>query len=306
MSAYPPIVLNTGARMPALALGGWAGLTEEERTQAKEWFLTALKSGYRHIDTAQIYYTEKSVGNAIRESGIPREELFITTKLPWNHHSRVAESFQKSLENLGTEYIDLYLVHFPQRVFYDETTDFPRNPDGSIKVVNSPTLNDVWADVETLLDTGKVKAIGVSNYSIKTLEELLKTAKVVPAVNQVELHPFLAQSKLLAYCKEKGIAVTAYTPTGYQTVLTDPTIVELAGKYGVSPAQIVLAWHLSRGVAAAPKSANESRQKENLNLPFLQPEDVAKISALDRGQRIANKADERGQVWGLTLEELGW
>ncbi|KAF9487944.1 reductase AKOR2 [Pleurotus eryngii] len=305
-SGVPILTLNNGVKIPAIGLGGWGGFSAEERAAARGWFLTGLQAGYRHIDVAQMYGTEEYLGKAIRESGIPREEIFVTTKLPWNHHSRVAQSFQESLKNLGLDYVDLYLVHWPQRVVLEEGNDFPKHPDGSIKTVESPSFNEVWADVEKLLDTGKVRAIGVSNFSVKTLETLLGTAKVVPAVNQVELHPYLAQPDLVEYCKNKGILITAYTPTGYQNVLTDPTITELAGKYGVSPAQIVLAWHVARGGSACPKSSNVERQKQNINLPTLDAPDVARITALDKGQRLSNKADENGRVWGVSIEELGW
>ncbi|KAF4590485.1 hypothetical protein EYR38_009786 [Pleurotus pulmonarius] len=298
-SGVPILTLNNGVKILAIGLGGWGGLSAEERAAAKAWFLTGLQAGYRHIDVAQMYGTEESLGKAIRESGIPREEIFVTTKLPWNHHSRVAQSFQESLDNLGFDYVDL-------RVVLEEGNDFPKHPDGSIKTLESPSFNEVWADVEKLLDTGKVRAIGVSNFSIKTLETLLKTAKVVPAVNQVELHPYLAQPDLVEYCKKKGILITACTPTGYQNVLTDATITELAAKYGVSPAQIVLAWHVARGGSACPKSSNVERQKQNINLPTLEPSDVTRITALDKGERLCNKPDENGRVWGVSIEELGW
>ncbi|KAF4588498.1 hypothetical protein EYR40_010049 [Pleurotus pulmonarius] len=264
MSSVPNFSLNNGVTMPAIGLGGWGGEELHEREAAREWFLTALQSGYKHVDVAQLYGTEESLGKAVRESGINRKDLFITTKLPLGHHSRVAESFQESLDNLALDYIDLILITRSA----SEGVAFPKNPDG--------------------------------------LEILLKTANVVPAVNQVELHPYLAQSELVEYCRNKGILVTAYTPTGYQNVLTDPVIVDLAGKYGVSAAQIVLAWHVARGIVAVPKSSNKERQKHNINLPTLEAPDVAKITALDKGQRLSVKPDEAGLVFGMTLEQLGW
>jgi len=157
------------------------------------------------------------------------------------------------------------------------------------------------------LATGKVRAIGVSNFSIKTLESLLKTAKVVPAVNQVELHPYLTQNDLVDYCNAKGIVVTAYTPTGYATVREDETIVKLAKKYNATPAQVILAWHISRGVAVVPKSANVERQKENITLATLGAEDLKLISGLDRNQRLCARPNEKtGKVFGWTMEQLGW
>ncbi|KAL0952453.1 hypothetical protein HGRIS_006721 [Hohenbuehelia grisea] len=207
------VTLNNGVQIPLIGLGTWAGLDPKDQAAAQAWILSALKSGYRHIDTAQMYSTEKYVGNAIRDSGVPREEIFVTTKLPWNHTHRVKESLDESLANLGLDYVDLFLLHWPQAVFYDASNPFPKNEDGSIRTIDHQ-FNETWAEMEKLLGTGKVRAIGVSNFSVKTLEQLLKTSKVVPAVNQVELHPYLAQNDLIAYCKSKGIAVTAYAATG--------------------------------------------------------------------------------------------
>jgi len=302
MSPVPIVKLNNGVSIPAVGLGVWAGFKPEDISQAKSWVLSALKVGYRHIDTALMYGTEGVVGEAIKESGIPREEIVITTKLPWNHHGSVSESFEISRQNLGVEYIDLYLVHWPQSVIYEDE----ENPLETYKIVDSPTFHDSWAELEKLLASGKVKAIGVSNFSIKTLEELFETAKVTPAVNQVEMHPYLTQNDLVEFCAKKGIIPTAYTPTGYANVRDNPLIVELAAKYKASTAQIVLAWHLARGTVVVPKSANIERQKENINLPTLDAEDVNKITGLDRGERLFNKPDEHGMVWGWTTEQIGW
>ncbi|KAK7682824.1 hypothetical protein QCA50_014208 [Cerrena zonata] len=302
----PNIKLNNGVEIPAIGLGCWAGLTKEEREAGKDWFLTALKAGYRHFDTAHIYGTEVSVGKAIKESGIPRKNIFITTKLPWNHMDRVQTSIDESLKNLDIDYVDLYLVHWPFAVKYEEGNPAPMNPVGDLVLEESVTFNDVWAEVEKVLASGKARAIGVSNFSIKTLDQLLTTAKVVPAVNQVELHPYLSQPELKAYCNSKGIILTAYTPTGYATVRSDSTITALATKYNVTPAQVILAWHLSRGVIAVPKSANEEHQKENLAPPTLSAEDLEAINKLNKNERLCNKANERGVVWGWTYEQLGW
>ncbi|KAK7685563.1 hypothetical protein QCA50_011430 [Cerrena zonata] len=304
--SVPNFKLNNGVEVPAIGLGCWSGLTKEEREAGKAWFLTALKNGYRHFDTALGYGTEGSLGKAIKESGIPRKDLFITTKLPWNHMGRVQESFKESLNNLGTDYIDLYLVHWPFAVVYEEDNDMPRNEAGDLLVTDTITFNDTWTEVEKILASGKARAIGVSNFSIKTLDQLFTTAKVTPAVNQVELHPYLAQPELKAYCDAKGITLTAYTPTGYATVRSDPTIVSLAAKYKVTPAQIILAWHLSRGVIAVPKSSNSLHQQENLAPPTLSTEDLEAISKLNKNERLCNKANERGIVWGWTYEQLGW
>ncbi|KIM90029.1 hypothetical protein PILCRDRAFT_767712 [Piloderma croceum F 1598] len=305
--SIPALKLNTGALMPAIGLGVSAGRSKQSRSEAQNWVQWALESGYRHIDTAWIYRTEKAVGHAIRASGILRPDVFVTTKLPWHHASRVEESINDSLQNTGLQYFDLYLMHFPQVAAYkDNSFDTPENPRDFDKILDKPTLNEVWADMEKVLISGKVKAIGVSNFSIKTLEQLLTTAVITPAVNQVELHPYLAQKELVAYCQGKGIAVTAYTPTGKETVRADPIIVDLAATYNVSAAQIILAWHIERGTAAVPKSANRERQRENINLPKLSTGDIESINALDHNERIANKAGPDGKMLGWTYEQLGW
>ncbi|KAF8999818.1 NADP-dependent oxidoreductase domain-containing protein [Cyathus striatus] len=296
------LTLNNGVEIPIIGTGAWAPSDPESQGRVTGWILSALKNGFRHIDTARGYLTEKAVGQAVRESGIPREEIFITTKLPWGDHNRVRESFEESFNDLGLDYIDLYLIHWPQ--YIDDNNS--HNPDGTWRTIDSTNFNESWAEVEKLLDTGKVRSIGVSNFSIKTLDQLFKTAKVTPAVNQVEMHPYLAQNDLRAYCKEKGIAITAYTPSGYSIVRNDPLLIELSKKYGCTPNQLTLAWHLTRDTIIVPKSENPERQKENINLPTLDPEDIEKISKLDRNQRICNKADANGQVYGWTYEQLGW
>ncbi|KAG6811395.1 hypothetical protein H0H92_007639 [Tricholoma furcatifolium] len=209
--------------------------------------------------------TEGTVGEAIRESGIPREEIFITSKLDPSNHDNVAKSFEDSLAALG------FLIHWPQATPNSSVPESEhKNPDGSWKVREDITFHESWAELEKLLETGKVRAIGVSNFSVKTLEELAKTAKVTPAVNQVELHPYLVQEGLREYCDEKGIILEAYTPSGYDTVRKDPVIVELAEKYNVNPNQITLAWHLARNIVALPKSHSEEHQRENINVLIVQ------------------------------------
>ncbi|KAF8999816.1 reductase AKOR2 [Cyathus striatus] len=324
--AFAGIFVSLQLTPPSIATGSFGFYTGSEKDFNKDsrdgeavlpgapnqdhvasWLVQALKNGYRHIDTATIYQTEPAVGKAIRDSGIPREEIFVTTKLPWNHFGKVRESLEQSLQRLGLDYVDLYLIHWPQSVVYEgDEVFFPTNADGALKVVDSPTFSDAYAEMEKLLQEGKTKSIGVSNFSIKTLEELSKTAKVTPAVNQIELHPYLQQPELLEYCASKGIAVAAYTPSGYSIVRNDPTIGELAKKYGVTPNQITLAWHISRDTVIVPKSENDQRQKENIRLPKLDSEDIGKINALDRNQRICNKVGPDGLMWGWTMERLGW
>jgi len=267
-----------------------------------------LKEGFRHIDEAWMYRTEKYLGEQILKSGIPREELFITTKLPPQHSGRVKEFFEDSLKALGLDYVDLYLIHGPVALAdsnpVGEEIPFP-DPNNEIKL-HPITINETWSMMEDLLETGKVKAIGVSNFSVKTLTQLLETAKVVPAVNQVEMHPYLAQQDLLDFCNEKGIHITAYTPTGGGAVREDPMIKDLAVKYNVTPTQIILGWGLARGVSLATQSSKELHRKQTLNLPDLDQEDVKKITALDCKQSVHLRLDKRGTIWGWTLEQYGW
>ncbi|KAJ6540520.1 NADP-dependent oxidoreductase domain-containing protein [Mycena capillaripes] len=278
---------------------------------SERWFLTGFEAGYRHFDTAYMYGTEPALGAALRASKVPREEVFVTTKLPWHHPKYVERSFTESLSRLGLDYVDLYLMHWPQTLEYSSGYDLPPTIEeafGSFKVLETPTFNDTWAEFERLHASGRARAIGVSNFSIKTLDQLFKTAKIVPAVNQVEMHPYLVDTELLEYCRKKGIVVTAYSPTGYQKLRENLTIVGLAEKYKVTPTQIILAWHLARGVVAVPKSSNAGRQKENLTLPTLSADDVASVTALDRKERCEawGKFGEDGKLMGWTAEQYGW
>ncbi|THU99835.1 Aldo/keto reductase [Dendrothele bispora CBS 962.96] len=308
----PTRELNNGVEIPGVALGGFGGFTEEEILKAKDWFKTALKVGYRFIDTGQIYGTERVLGEAIKESGLKREEVTVLTKLAWHRGGDVRKAFEESLEKLGTDWTDIYLLHFPQCVEYEggiepACSTILKN----FKVVSNPHFSQVWSDIEKIYLEGmngrpRVKAIGVSNFSVKTLDVLLKTARVVPAVNQVEMSPYLAQNDLVEYCKEKGILLMAYSPSGTDTVRNDPTIKSIAEKHNTSPNQVILAWHVTRGVVPVPKSTDEGRQKGNLELPVLSPEDMKALDGLDRNERMVNKIGEDGMLFGWTKEQYGW
>ncbi|KAH8082848.1 NADP-dependent oxidoreductase domain-containing protein [Cristinia sonorae] len=306
MSPVPIFKLNNGVEMPAIGLGCWSGITQEEREAGVAWMVTALQQGYKHFDTAAGYGTEPILAKAIKQAGAKREDLFITTKLGWDQAVDVHGSFAQSLKDLDTDYVDLYLVHWPFTVARGPDGKEAKNADGDFIPLDKPTFNDTWVEMEKILASGKAKAIGISNFSVKNLEKLLTTAKVIPAVNQVEMHPYLAQPELKAFCDSKGIKITAYTPTGYGTVRADPTIGALAEKYKVQPAQVILAWHLKRGVIVVPKSSSAEHQKENLNPPTLSEEDFEAISKLDKGERLCNKANARGLVWAWNYEQLGW
>ncbi|KAL4936575.1 hypothetical protein BDV06DRAFT_227753 [Aspergillus oleicola] len=260
--AYP-LPHGTGA-IPAVGLGTWQS-TDPKTTSAA--VCHALKSGYRHIDTALNYGNEKAVGEGIRDSGIPRDEIWVTTKLDNHWHHRVIEGLESSLRDLGLDYVDLYLVHFPC------STD----PGDRSKCLKGWDFVRTWEEMQKLLETKKVKNIGVSNFQISHLERLLSdpSCKVVPAVNQIELHPYNPSPKILDYCASKGVHCTAYSclgghsdsPINGQTnLLDDPTILKIADSRKRTPAQIVLMWNIQRGVSVIPKSVTPARMEDNFDL----------------------------------------
>ncbi|MEX0803540.1 MAG: aldo/keto reductase [Candidatus Binatia bacterium] len=233
--------LNDGHLIPQLGLGVWqarAGKTCEAAV------LAALEAGYRHIDTAAFYGNEESVGAAIRTSGIPRDEVFVTTKL-WNSdHGNPQGALDTSLRKLGMEYVDLYLIHYPVR-----------------------ERRRSWRVLETLRARGRARSIGVSNFTIAHLTELLAESETVPAVNQVEFHPYLYQCDLLAFCQAKGIVIEAYSPLTHGERLKDPKLVAIAKRYETkSTAQILIRWALQHGLVVIPKSSNRRRILENADV----------------------------------------
>jgi methylglyoxal/glyoxal reductase len=232
--------LNNGVEMPYLGLGVYQSPPGKTTQNAVRF---ALKTGYRHVDTARIYGNEADVGEAVRDSGVQREEVFVTTKL-WNSdqgYESTIRACEASLRRLGLAYIDLYLIHFPV----------------------PETRNDSWKAMETLLKNGKCRAVGVSNFMIRHLKELLENADVVPAVNQIEFHPFLYQTELLDFCRGQGIQVEAYSPLARSERLSNPRLVTLARKYHKSPAQVLIRWGLQHGLVVIPKSTREDRIGEN-------------------------------------------
>lgn len=234
------IILNNGISMPILGLGVWKTKSGKE---CKEAVLNALEAGYRHIDTARIYDNELDVGQAIRESGIPRKEIFITTKL-WNADQgsdKTRKALENSLDRLGIDFVDLYLIHFP---------------------VTSKRM-DSWKELEKLYHDKLCKAIGVSNYTIIHLTELLKNSQITPAINQVEFHPFLNQIHLLEYCKKHKIQLEAYSPLAHGQKIEDPTIAKIAQKYDKTPAQILIRWAIEQKIVVIPKSIKKERIIEN-------------------------------------------
>ncbi|KAI7884877.1 Aldo/keto reductase [Lichtheimia hyalospora FSU 10163] len=285
--------LNTGAEIPCLGLGTW----QSKPNEVYQAVLTALKAGYRHIDTAYVYGNEKEVGQALKDSGVPREQIFLTTKL-WNNSHRpecVAKALETSLANLQTDYLDLYLMHWPI-AFVPGDELAPKDADGKIQFDSTP-YTETYAAMEKLVGD-KVRAIGVSNFTVHKLEQLLKSAKIVPAANQVELHPYLAQKELVDFCAKNGIHVTAYSPLGSTNspLMTNEQVAAIAKKYDASPAQILLSWGIQRGTSVIPKSVTDSRIISNFKDVQLSNEDFDKLNSLvTESKRLINPKS----FWGV-------
>ncbi|KAJ3757383.1 aldo/keto reductase [Lentinula raphanica] len=312
MVNIPVFTLNDGTKMPSVGMGCWMGVPGGDE-RVYHMCLNAIKAGYRHFDTAAGYGNEKQVGRAIRDSGIPRNEIFLTTKLPNPAHAKVREAFEESLKALDCEYIDLYLMHWPQA----GKPDAPEWSDEAYRPHESPTFVETWKDMEKLLESGKVKSIGVSNFSIKNLNVLLPECKIIPATNQVEIHPCLPQIELKRYCESKGIILTAYSPLGQVgpdrpiSLFDNDTIKGIASKLGVDLAQVLLSWGVQRNTAVIPKTENEIRMKNNITLIQLSPEDMKAIDEVHLQPNMHRtltfaKRGGTGIIFGWTFEELGW
>ncbi|SFB93030.1 Aldo/keto reductase [Bacillus sp. OV322] len=265
------VTLNNGVEMPQLGFGVFK---VENGDQTVESVKKALEAGYRAIDTASIYGNEEGVGQAIRESGIPREELFITSKV-WNDdqgYDSALAAYDASLKRLGLEYLDLYLIHWP----------------GQDKYI------DTWKALEKIYNDGRVKAIGVSNFHIHHLENLLASSEVTPVINQIELHPRLSQEEIREFCKKHDIKAEAWGPLGQGNLLEEPTISHIAEKHGKTPAQILIRWHLQHGIVVIPKSVTPSRIEQNAQVfDFeLSMEEMNKIDALNMNERFGKNPDE--------------
>ncbi|KAK9364686.1 NADP-dependent oxidoreductase domain-containing protein [Lipomyces kononenkoae] len=266
MSTGRVFQLNDGNVIPALGLGTWQSPDKE----VYEAVLIALKTGYRHIDAAFCYGNEVPVGRAIKDSGVSRESIFLTSKLWSTGHTRVAEDLDASLNNLGVDYLDLYLMHWPVTLNPKGNHPlFPTTTTGARDLLPEEEWSYVktWAAMQALLKTGKVKSIGVANFSIHHLEQLASapTTTVVPAVNQVEMHPYNPQEKLVKFCNEKGIHLTAYSPLGSTSApLQEEAIVKaVAERLGKSAAQVLISWAIWRGTSVIPKSVTPSRIASN-------------------------------------------
>lgn len=264
--------LRSGGAIPQVGLGVWQS---SRGATTKNAVLTALRAGYRHIDTARIYGNEADVGAAVRESEVPREEIFVTTKL-WNEDQGFEEAqraFDASLRRLGLDYVDLYLIHWP---------------------VAGKRL-DSWRALERIKASGRARAIGVSNFLVPHLEELLAAANEPPAVDQIEMHPFLQQRETRALCAKAAIVVEAYSPLTHGRKIDDPVIAAVAARVGRSPAQVLLRWGIEKGVVVLPKSTNEGRIIENADVFgfTLDAAAMESLDALDEG--LATGWDPRAQ-----------
>ena len=243
-------ILNNGVEIPAVAFGTYKAADGKSADVIR----TAIEAGYRYFDTASFYGTETYLAEAVRESGIARDEIFIASKL-WKTemgYDNVKSAFRRTLDNLKTDYLDLYLIHWP----------LPEPGYKDWKQLDKET----WKAMEELVREGKIRAIGLSNFLPHHIENILEDCTVRPAVDQIEYHPGYSQEAVLQYCKERDILVQAWSPIGRQRVLTEPLVQELAGKYGVSPAKICLKFAVQRGIIPLPKSSSMERMKENLDL----------------------------------------
>ena len=275
-TTVPTILLNNGVEIPQLGFG----VFQVEPPQTKDATLAALETGYRHIDTAEMYQNEQGVGEAVRASGIPREQIFVTSKLSNAFHApdSVAEAFSTTLTTLDIGYVDLFLIHWPLPDVLDYVA--------------------TWKAMEELYAGGKVRAIGVSNFQQHHLNRLLAESTIIPAVNQIEVHPYLAQDALRAFDREHEIATEAWSPIAQGAVLDDPVLERIARSTGKSTAQVTLRWHIQRGDIIFPKSVTKERVEANFDIfDFeLSDADMNDVSALDKGERTGPDPDHFNYV----------
>ncbi|KIW68097.1 hypothetical protein PV04_04065 [Phialophora macrospora] len=298
MASQRVICLNTGAKLPIVGLGTW----QSTGTDAKRAVSLALEAGYRHIDTAASYNNEAAIGEAIRNSRIPREDIFVTDKVWCTWLSRAEDAFHRSLEALDVGYIDLWLMHWPVALNpKGNDAKSPTLPDGSSDYEKDWDFVKTWKSMEVIFRKypDKVKAIGVSNFSTVNLEILLSQATIIPAANQVELHPSLPQEKLASYCRSKNIALIAYSPLGSpsSSLIHDPELQQIALRYGKNVGQCLIAWGAQKGWAAVPKSASETRIRENLEDLTLSDDDMKLIDTIG-GKMPKRYADP---IWAVGI-----
>ncbi|KAJ1652228.1 hypothetical protein IWQ61_007388 [Dispira simplex] len=299
MASGRSFTLSAGSKIPVVGLGTW----RSKPNQVKDAIKTAYRLGYRHFDCAAAYENENEVGEAFIEAQISRDQIWVTSKL-WNtehHPENVLPACERTLKDLRIEYLDLYLIHWPL-AFKGEGRSFgswERDANGHPVLDKNVTILETWRGMEKLVELGKVKNIGVSNFSISQLEHLLEHAKIRPAVVQVECHPYCPNNELLAYCKNHGIHVTAYAPLGSMSeprVRDDPVVEHVAKETGHTPAQVLLAWGIQRGTSVIPKSVTPSRIEENFDDKFtLSQQQMSRISGITTRLRTCDVREE----WGL-------
>ncbi|MFD2761111.1 aldo/keto reductase [Lentibacillus juripiscarius] len=269
------VTLNNGVQMPGFGLGVYK---VEDGQMAVDSVKAALKTGYRSIDTASYYQNERGVGQGIRESGVPRDEVFVTSKV-WNDeqgYDSTLQAFESSLEKLGLDYLDLYLIHWPVKGKFKET----------------------WKAMEKLYQEGKVRAIGVSNFHVHHLQDLMNDANVKPVIDQVEYHPHLTQEKLRAFCEQEDIQLEAWSPLKRGRILDEPVITDIAAKYNKTSAQVILRWDIQNYVVTIPKSTHEERIRENTDVfDFeLTEEEMRQINSLNKNDRAGSNPDNFDKV----------
>jgi 2,5-diketo-D-gluconate reductase A len=273
----PYLRLNNGVEIPQLGFGVFQVAPEE----CVEVVRNALEVGYRHIDTAEMYGNEKEVGQAIRESGLDRSEVFVTSKLNngFHAHDDALKAFDQTLDDLGFDFLDLFLVHWPL-------------PGIDVDYV------ETWKAMEEIYASGRCRAIGVSNFTEQHLRRIFEATEVTPAVNQIEVHPYLAQDDLRAFCREHEIAVEPWSPIAQGKVVDDPAVRRVADAVGRTPSQVVLRWHLQRGDIVFPKSVRRERMAENFAVFDFELDEsaMAAISGLDRGERIGPDPDQFNHI----------
>ncbi|KAI9594069.1 NADP-dependent oxidoreductase domain-containing protein [Syncephalis fuscata] len=293
MKLHDSFKLNTGHTIPAVGLGTW----QAEPGLVEAAVAHAIQIGYRHIDCAAIYGQEQEVGKGIKKGGVPREQLFITSKL-WNtrHDPKdVAGAFEKTLKDLDLDYLDLYLMHTPVAFKSHLNVAFENV---TMDMVDNIDFCDTWKAMGELLATGKVRSIGVSNFNITNMERLLSNTKNVPAVNQIELHPYLPQDELVKFCQSKNIHVTAYSPLGSAgaPLQSEPIINEVAKKHQCTPAQVLINWAVARNTSVIPKSVDSARIESNFAENPLNQNDIDKIAQITKRERYC-----KFLPWGKTI-----
>ena len=310
--------LNSGYEMPLFGLGTWKAL---DKDQLYNTLREAINIGYRHIDCAKIYLNEDVIGKALNDAitagDIKREDIFITSKL-WNdshYEDDVIPALKSTLKDLNLDYLDLYLIHWP--VCFKKGVEFPQNVNDFIPLENLP-ISQTWAGMEKAIDQELVKSIGVSNFSIKKLDELYNASTIKPCVNQVESHPLLPQIKLLDYCNSRNIAITAYSPLGSKdrvqalktenepSLLENQIINKIAQKHNSTPACVLIKWQIQRNVIVIPKTTSLKRLKENFDAQFIELDDsdIKEIAGLDKNFRYVSGTFFTQEGNGYTLENL--